>query len=489
MTCSDQQVKWLRTMIKKHTQKKAASASEMSAKTARKYLKTNKLPSEFKKAYSPREKRHALYDAWPEVMALLNQAPKLHAKTILSYLIDKYGNKYKSNYLRSLHRMILKWRREEGPDKEIIFQQDIKPGCQSQSDFTNMNDLNITIAEQQFSHLLFHFMLPYSRWEYVSICHSESLESLSKGYDDAVWTLGGVAPEHRTDNLSAAVHCSRSKKQVTDNWRTIMDHYNVQPSFNNAGKGHENGSVEKSHDLIKSGVDQLLSIRGSRNFSTINEYRDFLEKIIAKRNSERQKLVEIELALLKPLPESRFYAPEIIDVTVSKFSTVRLLKSNYSVPSRLIGCRVRAYIYHNNVRLFYGEQLIQEMPKIESGQSSINYRHMIASLVRKPGAFTNYCYKESFFPTPLYRRAYDLLKGRFLVNHNKQYLQILFLAATEGELRVEKILDKLLSDKIVPEVDRVKALLTPQKKIPEVQVTMPLLQQYDTLIRGAHEYR
>lgn len=469
-------------MIKKHTQKEAAIASIMSVRTARKYLVINKLPSEFKKAYSPREKRHVIYDVLPEIVALLNKSPKLQAKTVLSYLIDKYGNKYKSTYLRSLQRIILEWRRTKGPDKAVIFQQDIRPGQQSQSDFTNMNDLVITIAGQSFPHLLFHFILPYSRWEYVSICHSESLENLSKGYDDAVWTLGSVAAEHRTDNLSAAVHFAKGQKQVTESWRAVMEHYGVQPSFNNAGVSHENGSVEKSHDLIKNAVDQLLLVRGSRNFSTVDEYKYFLNEIIAKRNSERQKLLEVELALLKPLPESRFYAPEIIDVTVSKFSTVRLLKSNYSVPSRLIGCRIRAYIYHDQVKLFYGSQLIQETPKIEPGKSIINYRHMINSLVRKPGAFTNYCYKENFFPSPSFRQAYDLLKGRFPVNHNKQYLQILFLAASEGEQKVEKVLDELLSCKIMPEIDRVKELLSPQKVIPAVQIMAPLLQQYDSLI-------
>jgi len=291
-----------------------------------------------------------------------------------------------------------------------------------------------------------------------------------------------VTPEHRTDNLTAAVHCSKGQKRVTDGWGSVMEYYGVRPSFNNTGVSHENGSVEKSHDLIKKAVDQQVSMRGFRNFSTLGEYKDFLNKIIAKRNSERQKLVNVELALLKPLPESRFCAPEIIDVTVSKFSTVRLLKSNYSVPSRLIGCRIRAYIFYDKIKLFYGSQSIQEVPKIEPGKSIINYRHMINSLVRKPGAFTDYCYKEDFFPSPSFRRVYDLLKGRFPANHNKQYLQILFLAASEGEQRVEKVLDELLSAGIMPEVDRVKELLSPQKEIPAIRVIAPLLQQYDSLI-------
>ena len=122
-----------------------------------------------------------------------------------------------------------------------------------------------------------------------------------------------------------------------------------------------------------------------------------------------------------------------MDVTVVKFSTVRLLKASYSVPSRLIGCRLRAYIYREQIDLYYGDKLIQSMPKVAPGEDhNINYRHMIASLIRKPGAFANYCYRESFFPTPVFRRTYDVLKVRYLINHDKQYLQILLLASTDA---------------------------------------------------------
>jgi len=488
MTCNDQQVIWLRKMAMKNTQKNAAVGSNMSVRTARKYLSTHKLPSELRgNCKRSRSKKHMLLEVWPEIVELLIKSPKLHAKTILAYLIDKYERKYTKSHLRSLQRIILDWRRTDGPNKEIIFSQDILPGKQSQSDYTHMKDLAITIDGKAFDHLLFHFMLPYSNWEHVTICYSESFESLSQGYDEAVWTLGGVTLEHRTDNLSAAAYFKDKQRHFTQGWQEVMQHYNVTPTCNNPGVSHENGSVEKSHDLIKTAIDQQLALRGTRNFSTIIEYKEFLHKLTAQRNLERKELINIERQLLKPLPISRYSAPLVMDVTVVKFSTVRLLKASYSVPSRLIGCRLRACIYQEQIDLYYGDKLIQSMPKVAPGEDhNINYRHMIASLVRKPGAFANYCYRESFFPTPVFRRAYDVLKGRYLINHDKQYLQILLLASTEGESKVEKALEELLLAKIVPEINRVKALINPHNNtVPEIKVVMPVLSNYDMLIANA----
>ena len=368
MTCSDQQVIKLRAMIMNNTQEISAVKSGMSVRTARKYLSINKLPSELKHqlARSPRQKKHILYEVWSEISELLKRSPKLHSKTILGYLINKYGDKYQWSHLRSLQRMILDWRRTEGPNKDVIFSQEILPGRQSQSDYTHMGSIGITIGGEAFNHLLYHFMLPYSKWEYVVICYSESFESLSCGYESAVWSLGGVTSEHRTDNLAAAAYFKDRKRHYTKGWQEVMGHYGVTPSCNNPGISHENGSVEKSNDLIKTSVRQAISLRGSSNFATISEYSEFLDALVAKRNASRKKALDVEMKLLKPLPNRKYNAPLIIDVTVSRFSTVRLLKASYSVPSRLIGCRVRAYIYWEEIELYYGDKLIQKMPKLKS---------------------------------------------------------------------------------------------------------------------------
>lgn len=476
-------------MSHKYTKEVAATKSGMSTKTARKYLLSNKLPSENLNSRHWKTRSNVFEENWSEIEDMLSKSPKLQAGTILSYLISKdTTNKFNNTHERTLYRLIRNWRATNGKEKTVIFSQELKPGKQSQSDYTVMNGLGISIAGQQFEHMLFHFMLPYSRWEYANICYSESFETLSKGYDEAVWTLGFVAPEHRTDNLTAATQVCGSKRTFTKNWKEVMSHYGVTPSRNNPGVSNENGSIEKSHDLLKNAIKQQIMLRGSSNFAELADYESFINSLIASRNSVRRDRLNEELKLLKPLPNKKYYAPIILEVKVSQFSTVRIFKASYSVPSRLIDYSLRAYIYHGEIKLYYGQALVQTMPQIKDDkkEASINYRHIITSLLRKPGAFANYYYRDHLFPTTIFRVAYDALIKNYPVNGIKQYLQILQLAAIGSESEVETALELLISNKIVPSFDEVQGLLkTSKPSISDVKVISPSLDEYDLLLTVA----
>jgi hypothetical protein len=485
MTITNQQVIRLKQMIHKYNQEVSAAKSGMSIKTARKYLSTNKTPSELKKERHWKTRNNVFEENWDSIEAMLHKAPGLQAKTILSYLVSEQPDKFNDSHERTLQRLLRKWRANHGSNNNVIFNQTIRPGEQSQSDYTSMNKLCISIQGDTFEHLLFHFMLPYSKWEYVSICYSESFDSLSKGYEDAVWTLGYVAPEHRIDNLSAASKRVGSKRVSTDNWKEFMKHYLVTPSRNNPGKSNENGSIEKSHDLLKNDIRQQLMLRGSNDFSSIVEYERFVQKIITCRNNARSDKLSEEIKLLKFLPEKKYYAPEILELTVTKSSTIRIDQVTYSVPSRLIGYTLRAYIYQGKIKLYYGTQLICEMTKIDKSKANavINYRHIIAGLVRKPGAFTNYHYRDHLFPTVVFRKVYDKLIKTHRVNGTKQYLQMLHLAAVNSESEVEAAISILMEGNIAPTINRIKELLyiKLQEKI-VVHVDQPVVKQYDSLL-------
>jgi hypothetical protein len=473
-------------MSHKYNKEIAAAKSGMSAKTARKYLLSNKLPGETLKSRHWKTRSNVFEGDWLAIEDMLSKSPGLQAKTILSYLISQdTTNKFNNTHERTLQRLISNWRATSGSEKPVIFSQVLKPGKQSQSDYTVMNDLRITISGEQFNHLLFHFMLPYSRWEYADVCYNESFESLSKGYDEAVWTLGFVAPEHRTDNLTAATQACGSKRAFTKNWQEVMDHYGVIPSRNNPGVSNENGSIEKSHDLLKNAIRQQLMLRGSSNFAELADYQSFISSVIASRNSERIDRLEEEIKLLKPLPNTKYYAPIVIEAKVSQFSTVRILKASYSVPSRLIGYTLRVYVYQGEIKLYYGQTLVQTMPQIKDDkkEASINYRHIVTSLLRKPGAFANYYYREHLFPTTIFRTAYDMLIKHYPVNGTKQYLQILQLAAIGSESEVEIALELLINNKVVPSYEEVQELLKTFKVVvSDVKVTLPSLEDYDTLL-------
>jgi hypothetical protein len=234
MTATNQQAKLLMKKLKKYTQEIAAAKAGMDVKTARKYIKSQQLPSEMQATYK-RTKPTIFTSHQDEIAKMLETSPGLQAKTVMGYLVRKYPDQYKLNQLRTLQRHINDWRAQNGASQAVIFRQDIKPGKQSQSDYTCMNALNITINSQTFKHLLFHFMLPYSRWESVYLSFSESFDTLVLGYEKAVWELGCVATEHRTDNLTAATQAMGSRREFTDRWQQFMSHYAVTPTANNPG--------------------------------------------------------------------------------------------------------------------------------------------------------------------------------------------------------------------------------------------------------------
>lgn len=471
-------------LSKKYNQETSALKVGIDVKTGRKYLRKGCLPSELKVTRDWRTRKDPFLGVWDMIESKLKQSPQLKPITLLRWLMDEDGEKFSQKNLRTLQKRVQEWRILHGCDQAVIFPQEIQPGRQSQSDFTRMDSLGILIGGQPFAHLLFHFMLPFSCWETTMVCYSESFESLSEGYERAVWELGGVTPEHRTDNLSAAVKKVGNRKLFTERWSELLDHYEVRPSRNQPGVAHENGSVEKSHDLLKQEIEQQLLLRGSRHFVDLADYESFLKQIVDQRNKRRKEKVSFEVSFLKDLPVKKYYAPVIIRVRVSTASTVRLLKGVYSVPSRLIRSELKAYIYPREIELYYGKQLVQKMPRLAQGQAYlINYRHIIHHLVRKPGAFAQYQYREGLFPRQIFRKAYDHFMKHSPTNGHKAYLRLLHLSAQTNEGEVASLVEQALQAKQTLDVEVIRqALVPPSTTVPDVTIDEPKLEIYDLLL-------
>ncbi len=483
MTCTSQQKTKLFKFIRQHTLEVAAAKAGMAMNTARKYLRQKGKHPEIAERRG-RHKNSVLDDIWEEISNLLSCSPGLESKTIMGWLVAREPNVYKWSQLRTLQRRVREWHLTEGPDKEIFFPQTKYPGKQSQSDYTNMNSLNITIDGKAFPHLLFHFILPYSRWETVSVCYSESFDSLTSGFEEAVWELGGLAKNHRTDNLTAATHKFGNSREFNEKWLEVMMHYGIKPSRNNPGKSNENGSIEKSNDLYKKTINQQLLMRGHRNFSTISEYNEFLSIVTDSRNAVRKKSLAEEMKYLLPLPEWRWDAPKLIVPKVSSFSTIQVFTGTYSVPGRLIGTDVKVYVYPKFIHVYCGNKKILSMPRLKNDVGEcINYRHVIHMLLRKPGAFEDYMYRDALFPRLIFRRCFDVLTQRQPKKANKSYLEVLHLAAINNEGDVAAAIELLLEDKSLPTLKNIKELLDiPTTEIPIVEVLAPNLNQYDELI-------
>jgi transposase len=439
----------VRRLMKLRKQKKklatAAAAAGMDEKTARKYLQAGKLPSQMREARHWRTHRDAFSQVWEEVEKILKRSPTVQAKTLFEYLCREHEGDFQEGQLRTLQRRVQNWRALHGQPKEVMFPQHHIPGQQSQSDFTWMNQLGITIAGVQFDHMLYHFVLSYSNWEAVTICFSESFESLSAGLQNALWELGSLPEEHRTDRMSAAVNNLNALEEFTQRYEGLLSHYGLRGSRTQAGRAHELGDAEQSHYRFKQAVDQELILRGSRDFGNRRDYEDFLRRLVKRRNAMRQDKLKEELRVMHQLPGRRLEDFSRQWVKVSRNSTIRVRHNLYSVDSRLIGERVEVRIFPDHLEIHYGGQRLESMERLRGeGKHRIQYRHIIHSLVRKPGAFQRYRYRQDLFPRILFRIAYDELCRDCPQTADRQYLRILLAAAEQSEERVAGVIRQLI---------------------------------------------
>lgn len=419
----------------------AAAKAGMDEKTARKYRNSGMLPSQTKPERTWRTRKDAFEDVWPGVQEILERDESIEAKTVFDYLCRQHPGRFQDGEVRSLQRRIKVWRARWGASQEVMFGQHHLPGRQGQSDFTYMSSLGVMIAGQLFDHMVYHFTLTYSNWESATVCFSESFESLSAGLQNALWEMGAVPEEHRSDSLSAAVKNMQHESEFTDRYQGLMRHYGMRPSHNNPGRGHENGDVEQSHHRFKRAVDQEMILRGSRAFQSRVEYAAFLVMILKRRNGGRQEKLQHELKVMHRLPEGRAEDWSLWSGKVSAFSTVNVKHNIYSVDSRLIGERISIRVYAEDLEVWYGGQMIERIPRLRgSSRHHIQYRHIIDSLVRKPGAFAHYRYQSDLFPSVMFRVAYDYMREHDPAGADRQYVRILHIAAKESEQRVDEAL-------------------------------------------------
>jgi hypothetical protein len=446
---SDRQArKVMELMQTEPTKAIAAAKAGMDAKTARKWARLGKLPSEVTTPHTWRTREDPFDGVWDRIRPMFELNPGLEAKTVFQYLQREMPGVFADSQIRTLQRRVKKWRALEGPGKEIFFPQLYRPGELSESDFTHMESLHVTLAGCRFDHLIYHFVLPYSNWETGTICFSESFESLSEGLQNAFWELGGVPAEHRTDRLSAAVHKIHSLEEFTARYNGLLRHHGLVGRKTNPESPHENGDVEQRHFRFKKALDQELMLRGSRDFKSRQEYAEFLKSLLRRLNAGRATRLSEELTMLRNLPARRLEAMKRERARVTVASTIRVNHNTYSVNSRLIGEQVEIHLYSEHLDVYYGGQKVDTMPRLrgENGHY-IQYRHIIDWLVRKPGAFANYRYRDALFPTHRFRMAYDQLREQSITERaaTKAYLAILQLSAHTSEAAVDRALERLLA--------------------------------------------
>ena len=469
MTQDGQVRKLLGLLSRKVSLRVAALRTGMDEKTARKYRRESRMPSELSERHCWRTRTDPFSDVWEVVGKQLVEHAGLQAKVLFAWLQREYPGKFQDGQLRTFQRGVRRWRATQGPAKEVYFSQVHEPGRLCASDFTEMKSLDVTIAGQSFAHLVYHFVLTYSNWEWALVCFSESFESLSEGLQGAVRALGGVPARHRTDRLSAAVNNLTESREFTERYRGLTAHYGLVGEKIQPRQAHENGDVESSHRHFREAVDQALMLRGSREFESREAYTTFLVELVRHRNIGRQTRLLEEQALLRPLPARRYESWRRVRARVNLGSTLKVDRNTYSVPSRLIGEVVDVRVCLEELEVWFGGVLMARLPRLHGrGHERINYRHVIDWLVRKPGAFERYRYRDDMFPTSRFRMAYDSLQERLPEKAVREYLAILELAASEGEELVDGALRVLLGSEGKLTAKEVQRLVQSQEAVPEV---------------------
>jgi hypothetical protein len=490
---------YLKSRMNGQTQETAAAKGGFSVRTGRRIEKGEHQPQKGQaRDWRTREDPYA--EVWEsEIVPMLEKEPKLRPMTIFEYLQEKYPEKYSQSKLRTLQKRVSEWKAAHGEGKEVMFAQEHQPGEMGLSDFTHFKQATITIAGQPFEHLLYHYRLAYSGWQYVQIVKGgESFIALSEGLQKALSQSGGSPKIHRTDSLSAAYRNEkqRTEEDVTQRYEELCAHYQMQATRNNRGIAHENGSIESSHGYFKRRLHQALLLRGSMDFETVESYQQFIETVIVRLNQKCHERFEEEQGYLQALPTHSSVDYEILSVRVTCHSTITVRCVLYTVPSRLIGQRLSIHLYHDRLLGFLNQKPVLTLGRVYPQKSSdkrrarsVDYRHVIDSLRRKPRAFLGYKWREDLLPNDSYRRIWQGLQEKFKPYEAcRLMVEALYLAAS---LDKEYVVGLWLETRLRDATLTLQALQKQFAVIPAAPLTVNTVEQhslipYDQLL--AHDF-
>jgi len=464
----------------------SAAKASLSTATAHRHEQDHRLPSS-QKTVRGRRRPDPLADFFDaEVVPMLKAAPDLRAVAIFDEMRRRHPN-LSTGARRTLERRIRSWRAVHGADQEVIFRQAHEPGRMGLSDFTDMADLGVTVAGVRLDHRLYHSRLAYSGFEHAHvILGGESYVALAEGLQNALWALGGARLEHRSDSLSAAFRNLNhdAREDLTRRYDALCAHYGMQPTRNNRGVAHENGAIESPHGHLKKAIKDALLMRGVSDFDDPARYRRFLDEIVSRKNAHHAKRIEAERPALQLLPGQRTCDHEEVLVTVTSSGGFTLKKVFYTVPSRLIGHRLRIRLYDNRLEVFTGATLLMTLTRARAPGTGkrahvVDYHHVIHTLRRKPMALLNLVCRDQLFPRDAYRLTFDrLLEKLPEASACRLMAALLALAHERGcEAELATLLTADLAAVQLPDIAALRARFAPDPAaLPEVIVHLtPLI--------------
>ncbi len=469
---TDQQARLYMNLHRTHARRTAAARAGFSTSTGARLDAALRMPSQ---TQPPRTRRRPdpLAAFWEsEILPMLRAIPGLRPITVLREMQRRHAG-FSDDLRRTLERRVRLWQALHGPERDVIFRQEHPPGQQGLSDFTDTAELGVSIADVRLEHRLYHFRLAFSGWEHARVVlGGESFVALAEGLQNALWALGGAPAEHRSDSLSAAFRNLErdAVEDLTRRYEALCAHYGMTPTRNNPGVAHEtcpwalvprDGSIEGSHAHLKVALQQALLLRGSGNFADLDAY--FEEEL----------------------------------VTVTRSGGFFLRRIFYTVPSRLIGHRLRVRLYDDRLECFLGGTQVLVLRRGRAGKDSgrrghvVDYHHVIHALRRKPMALLNLVYRDQLFPREAYRHSWEALLAALPPRTAcRTMVGLLALAhdrTCEGELAIE--LEAILGTGELPDLALLRQQFAPPGTVvPTVTVTLPAAITYDALLGSPQEW-
>jgi hypothetical protein len=208
-------------------------------------------------------------------------------------------------------------------------------------------------------------------------------------------------------------------------------------------------------------------------FDSIEDFQCFIDAIVLKHNRRNENLLREELALMSPLPATNGVDYTEERVRVSSTGTINMRRVVYSVPSRLIGERLSIRLYDDRLACYLGSAHAVTLRRLhvkgmQRGRQ-IDYRHLIASLARKPMAFFHAELRDDILPNNHWRQLWQQ-SCHLLAPRQACYLMVgaLELAAThDNEAEVAATLQVLLTEEPEP------SLLVLQKRLGLASTELP----------------
>jgi transposase InsO family protein len=491
---TDLQVIKYKQLRGKLSQESAATRVGISVSSAYRIERCSELPSQ-REPRQWRTRADPLAEVWDdEVVPLLQSAPGLLAVTVLEELQRRHPGRFGPSVLRTLQRRLRAWRAQHGAEREIYFAQAHPPGRLALSDFTVADELGVHIAGAPLAHRLYQFSFAHSGWRHARVvCGGESFQALSSGLQEALWMAGGVPEEHRTDSLSAAFNNLAEHEELTRRYEGLCQHYGMRASRNNPGQSHENGPIESRQGSLKRALDQALLLRASREFADLHAYEQFVAETVRRLNARCSRAWEVERARLKALPMRRTVDFEEIDARVSKFGTFSAKSALYSVPSRLAGHRLKVRLYNAHLEAWLGGVKVFECERLygttrDRHPKRIEWRHMLPSLKRKPGALARWVLRDAMFPRSEYARAWQHLRERLDERSACRLMVDLLDLADQANVVAELagVLAELMEQGKLPDIEALRSRFAPRAPLmPSVQVVLPAAAVYDELLELA----